>query len=222
MALIEDKFSVYGLQKLKAKFKPHHAYQDTSAQLLIIARDLAAFTAPSSADYSSVKSYIQKVRPIVAEEEYILRKEDIVVLKPGREHSWLDEFVEKLLHKVFCKTVQAVFASLERRSKTDPAKSQVQLFSRERINIVVSLLLTATVLSLLVAPIYILYHLTRDNHADKTATTTIMILLVFTLLFSGVLSLFTRAKRHEILSAAAAYCAVLVVFIGNLGQISNN
>ncbi|EDN98742.1 hypothetical protein SS1G_13601 [Sclerotinia sclerotiorum 1980 UF-70] len=36
-----------------------------------------------------------------------------------------------------------------------------------------------------------------------------------------VLAAFTRAKRHEIIAAAAAYCAVLVVFVGNVGQISS-
>jgi uncharacterized SAM-binding protein YcdF (DUF218 family) len=52
-----------------------------------------------------------------------------------------------------------------------------------------------------------------DRHATATC---IAILLVCTLLFSGVLSAFTRARRHEVLGAAAAYCAVLVVFMGNM------
>lgn len=41
-------------------------------------------------------------------------------------------------------------------------------------------------------------------------------LLICTLAFSSILSLFTKARRHEILAAAAAYCAVLVVFLGNV------
>lgn len=45
------------------------------------------------------------------------------------------------------------------------------------------------------------------------------VLLVSTLAFSAVLAIFTRAKRHEILAAAAAYCAVLVVFLGNVPQL---
>jgi hypothetical protein len=87
------------------------------------------------------------------------------------------------------------------------------------------------------ASIYLLYNLFKDQDGklDSHATgVCIAILLVCTLLFSGVLSLFTRAKRHEILGAAAAYvntqisgypcgcadwsryCAVLVVFLGNV------
>jgi hypothetical protein len=41
------------------------------------------------------------------------------------------------------------------------------------------------------------------------------VLMVFTLLFAAAMSLLTKAKRHELFAAAAAYCAVLVVFVGS-------
>jgi hypothetical protein len=41
------------------------------------------------------------------------------------------------------------------------------------------------------------------------------VLIVFTLLFSAAMSLLTKAARHELFAASAAYCAILVVFIGN-------
>jgi len=64
-----------------------------------------------------------------------------------------------------------------------------------------------TIAGLLIVPIYLLYNLVKDQQGrlDRHATAVcIAILLVCTLLFSGVLSLFTRAKRHGILGAAAA------------------
>jgi hypothetical protein len=81
------------------------------------------------------------------------------------------------------------------------------------------------IVALLIMPIYLRYNLVKDQDGklDSHATgVCIAILLVCTLLFTGVLSVFTRAKRHEILGAAAAYvhtylvryvcgCAVLVV-----------
>ena len=73
-------------------------------------------------------------------------------------------------------------------------------------------------LLLLIVPVYIMYHLVTNLGNNRTDTICIGVLLVFTLAFSAVLSLFTRAKRHEILGAAAAYCAVLVVFLGNVGN----
>ena len=72
------------------------------------------------------------------------------------------------------------------------------------------------ILILLIVPIYVLYHMINDVGTGKAYAICIGVLLVFTLAFSAVLSLFTRARRHEILAAAAAYCAVLVVFLGNV------
>jgi len=44
------------------------------------------------------------------------------------------------------------------------------------------------------------------------------VLIIFTLLFSAAMSLLTKAKRHELFAASAAYCAVLVVFITNFSS----
>ena len=67
------------------------------------------------------------------------------------------------------------------------------------------------IIALLIIPIYLLYNLAKasreadEQSLDQDRTAISMgILLVFTLVFSAILSLFTRAKRHEILGAAAA------------------
>jgi hypothetical protein len=58
-------------------------------------------------------------------------------------------------------------------------------------------------LCLLILPVFILYKFTIVNELDVTYTSSIGVILVFTLVFSAVLSLFTQAKRHEIFGAAA-------------------
>jgi hypothetical protein len=68
----------------------------------------------------------------------------------------------------------------------------------------VSFIITITILALLVIPIYALWDLTRKAETGAMVAAVIGILLVFTLVFSAVLTLFTRAQRHEILAAAAA------------------
>ena len=92
----------------------------------------------------------------------------------------------------------------EQRQKTEAKNSGIVFFNRERINIVVSLIITVTILALLIAPVYILWKLTRTIENNKMVGVIIGVLLIFTLVFSAVLTLFTRAKRHEILAAAAA------------------
>ena len=68
-----------------------------------------------------------------------------------------------------------------------------------------TLIITFLILGLLVAPIWILFYLTVILDGTSTETASIGVLLVSTLLFSSVLSLFTRARRHEILAAAAGW-----------------
>lgn len=61
-----------------------------------------------------------------------------------------------------------------------------------------------------------MYELTSIG--DRTSTfDAIGILVVFTLFFSAAMSVLTKAARHELFAASAAYCAVLVVFISNFG-----
>jgi ABC-type transport system involved in cytochrome bd biosynthesis fused ATPase/permease subunit len=130
--------------------------------------------------------------------------------------------------------VQLIFCSSETRKKTDlPDEEKAAkgndpplaiYYTRSRIERLVVAIITVMILVLLVIPIYIMYQLVHGGN-NRTDAICIGVLMVFTLAFSAVLSLFTRAKRHEILGAAAAYCAVLVVFLGNVGTsgtISNN
>jgi hypothetical protein len=92
----------------------------------------------------------------------------------------------------------------ELREKADPKASGIILYSRERIDFVVSLIITMVILALLIVPVYILWHLTRVTESTTVVAIIVGVLLVFTLVFSAVLSLFTRARRHEILASAAA------------------
>lgn len=74
-----------------------------------------------------------------------------------------------------------------------------------------------------------MYHLTSSidlNGNDAAATSrntfnAVGVLIVFTLLFSAAMSVLTKAARHEMFAASAAYCAILVVFIGNFTGPNN-
>ena len=77
-------------------------------------------------------------------------------------------------------------------------------YTRSRIDRLVVGIITFVILILLVVPIYVLYHIVNGVETHNAYAVCIGVLLVFTLAFSAVLSLFTRARRHEILAAAAA------------------
>lgn len=69
--------------------------------------------------------------------------------------------------------------------------------------VVTSIVLT-TVLLLLIVPVFLLWFISTLNTSKPLIGILIALLLIFTLIFSGVLSAFTRARRHEIIAAAAA------------------
>ena len=63
--------------------------------------------------------------------------------------------------------------------------------------------MTIMVLALLILPIWVLYHLTVTLNSNVANVDCIGILLVATLVFSTVLCMFTKARRHEVLAASA-------------------
>lgn len=145
----------------------------------------------------------------------------MITLRRGREYAWLDDAIEHLLRLLHCRLIELIFRSSETRRKTDglikQKNSRLEIYyTRSRIERLVAGIIAISILALLVAPIYILYQLTSTDRSSHTTAISVGTLLVFTLAFSAVLSFFTKAQRHEILAAAAAYCAVLVVFLGNV------
>jgi hypothetical protein len=150
----------------------------------------------------------QEVPVYDAEAKWVLHKEDLVTLRPGREYAWLDAGVERLLHTCGWRFTRYLFQSKETAMKTDEEGGEV-FYTRSRIERFVLLIITLMILVLLVVPIYVLYELSDEGEGEGKAGSRrdfecIGVLLVFTLAFSACISLFTRARRHEILAASAA------------------
>ncbi|EUC41979.1 hypothetical protein COCMIDRAFT_104739 [Bipolaris oryzae ATCC 44560] len=210
-------------------------------EVLIKARTLESFQRPSDRNYRSVRRYCHNQKPLMdAEMDSIRTKEDIVSLHNGREWATFDGGVEtvigqidRLLQKVFrteSLPLQKYFRTPEAQEKT--TNPYVSFYSSSRIDKLVNVLITVVIFCLLVVPVVTMYQLTstathaEPSPADKNATAAVDIdkrdtfnavgvLIVFTLLFSAAMSLLTKAARHELFAASAAYCAILVVFIGN-------
>jgi hypothetical protein len=76
------------------------------------------------------------------------------------------------------------------------------------IKVIIAVVSTA----LLLIPIYIFSSVPLSTKAMASIT------LTFAFAFATAISLCTTARRQDVFAATAAYCAVLVVFIGNLQQ----
>lgn len=95
--------------------------------------------------------------------------------------------------KIFCTEADLL--------KTDDPN--LHYYSKTRRNYFTTSIIVFILLALLILPVLALYKLTMTHQIEVTYAISIGVLLVFTLAFSGVLSVFTQAKRHEIFTAAA-------------------
>ena len=79
------------------------------------------------------------------------------------------------------------------------------------------LVITVLAAILLLVPVFILFELQPKHRSEykRKSTFQIVVVFVFTMLFSASCSIFTKARKQEVFAATAAYCAVLVVFLGN-------
>ncbi|KAF2714167.1 hypothetical protein K504DRAFT_498936 [Pleomassaria siparia CBS 279.74] len=212
-------------------------------QVLIKARELEAFQKPSDRNYRSVRRYHHNTKPLMdAEMDSIRSQEDTVSLRSGREWASFDGGVETLIGQLdrglkwVLRTeqppLQRFFRTPALRAKTTNA--YIALYSSSRIDQLINVLITFVIFILLVIPVITMYHLTSTSTFTSTSNTdstspfqnngsansantinAVGVLIVFTLLFSAAMSILTKAARHELFAASAAYCAILVVFIGN-------
>ncbi|KAI8938543.1 hypothetical protein NX059_004429 [Plenodomus lindquistii] len=183
-------------------------------EVLVKSREIKAFQRPSGRDYRSLRHWFHNKKPIcyARETQFYQRKEDLVTLRRGREWASFDGWIEGCIRKLPVWISKPLFTTAELREKSnDPF---VYYYSPSRIEKLVGLILTIVIFMLLVLPVVLMYKMTSVGDRKSTFDA-VGILVVFTMLFCAAMSLLTKAKRHELFAASAAYCAVLVVFISN-------
>ncbi|OQN97837.1 hypothetical protein B0A48_16147 [Cryoendolithus antarcticus] len=174
--------------------------------LLLKSKRMSLLQKPSARDWESVRDWIMDNKPLVNEEQdFILRKEDIVTLHTGREGAMFEGLV-------ICRIIRRIFLTPELQFKT--SNKLVDYYAPSRINTLFNTIVVATIFTLLVLPIIALYRLS-DVGTGASALKAIGLPIVFTLLFGAAMSGMIKASRQELFAASAAYCAVLVVFISN-------
>lgn len=76
-------------------------------ELLRQSKELVSWSTPSTRDYASVVNWMNIEAPLFeAECAFVKEKEDLITLRPGREHAWLDAFVERTLKAFHCEFIQ--------------------------------------------------------------------------------------------------------------------
>ncbi|KAF2470482.1 uncharacterized protein BDR25DRAFT_226246 [Lindgomyces ingoldianus] len=172
-------------------------------------RSFASLQRATERNHKSVWNWVHHSAPLVQAEASTFDKDrDFVAIVDAKEGSWFDGRVETALSKFGGSFTRKIFISKRDRSST--SDKLVRLYSKKRIDVFSRLVITFLAVILLMAPVIALFGI------NQRASIKILIIFLFTMAFSVALSLCTKAKRHEVFAATAAYCAVLVVFLGNL------
>lgn len=98
------------------------------------------------------------------------------------------------------------------KRRADPSKG-FMIYSSQRYDAIATSIVLILITFLLIIPVYIIWRLTRNTQATNSISPIIGVMLSFTVIFSFVLLKFTKAKRHEILAAAAAYASQGTIYI---------
>ncbi|KAL2040171.1 hypothetical protein N7G274_007074 [Stereocaulon virgatum] len=146
-----------------------------------------------------------KIEVVDQEKVFLQRAADLVTLADVEEQGWLDRVVERALNRCSPKDNDAT--SIEERNIDERF---ISIQREQRVEKLVRLMVTLSTVGLLMLPTTVLY-LLPSRHIVR-----MIIVLLFTFLFSTAISVLTKAKRHEMFAASAAYTAVLVVFLSNL------
>jgi hypothetical protein len=160
-------------------------------------KSLASLTRTTSRNYQSLANWIHNEKPLSQEEsEFVDCKDDFIALCEPPEGSWFDGLIEDLLSKIPCKLTRLLFTSADQRRKSpDP---YIKYYSKSRIDLLVRVVVCLLAVALLVLPVVLLFVVSESNVMK------IVVLLSFTLFFCVCISVFTKAKRHEVFGATAA------------------
>ena len=143
--------------------------------------------------------------------EWIFNREDLAALATTQDNGKFNAFIQDSMFKISKPLTTWLFQTKEQRYMSGNEPSLIMLSPR-RFNLFISIIITTLSSLLLLAPVALLY-----NFPDWGGWQ-ILLIFAFTLIFATVCAAVTRAKRHEIFAATAAYCAVLVVFLANSAQ----
>ena len=105
MRKIEKKFRDYGSSELNCPLVL--SLNRPTASLMQLAQSLTQCNRPSSYEQASLRNFINFRQPLVpSEQKFVNCKEDLLTLRPGREHAWLDSSIERALKWLRCGLIE--------------------------------------------------------------------------------------------------------------------
>lgn len=171
--------------------------------LLLREHAICSLKTPTKNEHRSYFNFIWNEKPVCREEYQFIYREDDFVRLGSQDDSWLG----------YTEVFFSVLPDFILKGRTVGSLKGTRFFSNHRTVRLVKMIAVACTSLLLVLPIVVLYVLSSRGAAGGVK---IGVTVIFVVLFALALAGLTHASRHDLFAASAAYCAVLVVFLGNV------
>ncbi|KAL9075474.1 MAG: hypothetical protein Q9161_001546 [Pseudevernia consocians] len=198
-------------------------------EALLRTQKIQAIKRPSLRSQRNVHNLIHNTQSLVSSEAGWIREgTDLAALGPDADHGWLNTLLANTLNAISRTAVKRAFSNIlgqtlfrthEQKIKT--GDEALHLVSLDRLDNILRAVITMVAAILLLVPVFVLFKLrpTNNSEVERKINHQILTIFIFTLLFSVSCSIFTQAKKQKVFTATAAYCAVLVVFLGNTSNV---
>ena len=161
---------------------------------------------------------------------YIKHRDDLVAVGGDKEHSWVHGVFENFFTRTSRSLCRKLFQTDIQGRKTKNPDLAIFLYSKARLDKVVATFFILIIIALMMAPVLVLSNFQDQLIPAQGNTTSAAVLTTrnterskYVILgcvtgFALLCSTCTTAKRHELFAATVAYCAVLIVFVGQNGS----
>ena len=115
---------------------------------------------------------------------------------------------------------QAILRSPRQTLKTG-SEEMLNMISAERLSVLLRVILTVVAPVLLLAPAFIVWELQPSDSSQikQAGEYQFLTILLSTMAFSALCSVFAKATQREVVAATVGYCAVLVMFLGTISNV---
>jgi len=187
------------LRQIENKLKDYES-------LLIAQSVMESFSTPQKRNVNSYRNWLNGQAELIHYEMNFLNdRKDLIALSNEEDYTVLENVADKVLGE---RLARRLLMDKDGLAQTD--NPHVLLYSSTRIGIMARLFIMLLVAASLLLPIVLLDLVKSEPKIH------ILVTVLFTMGFGSALVLLTRARKHDIFAATAAYCAVLVVFLGNV------
>jgi len=163
---------------------------------------------PSNRNYLSVFRRMWNTKPLYREQDdFIYEAEDFVAVG-GNQNKWYDDCLELFFNHWPKSVKKTLWQGSKLAARSDIPSTYY--YDRDRIKSITKFVSGVLAVALIIGPVAILFH------CSLTKRQMMGLVLGSALVFSLAISLLTEAKRVDVFFGTAAYCGVLVVFLGNL------